>query len=400
MITRTFHVSDLSQGLRTIKDQVGDDAIILSTQRQDDGSLEVKVGLDPSSQSREFEPEPQAKVPDELASLKALVRELKGQIQGLTHEVRQKPAAQFRSDAWAMDPMVGLRAAIARINDRGADDSFGRSVGILTQVLTVHGVHPSHVEQLLAYAFGSNVDWESDPSKLHGIVRNFMEQHLLTTTPLWATRSNHQEVAVIMGATGVGKTTTVAKIAAHASRVGSKKVGIICADTFRIGAAYQISTYAELLDLPIQMVSSPDELQRALRKFKDLDLVLIDTMGRNPWGKPSPDQNRFTLRDIEEVLDSMDVLSTFHLCVAASTRVEDAMDIARSFDGITPDGLIVTKLDESRAPGVLYSAACAAQVPISHVCDGPLVPEHIQSPTPSEMVSWVFRGYACAREDK
>jgi len=398
MITRTFKVTDLKDGIRTIKEEVGDNAIILSTSRQADGSVEVEVAIETGNELTL----PAAGLPpgDEMAALKALVRELKGQIQGLTHEIRVKPTRNDRTSNWTMDSMTGLRAALARIHDRGVDDSFARSVGILNLMLTTHGVHQSHVEQLLAFAFGSTEDWEAEPSRLHLIVKEQMESHLMTTTPLWATRSESQEVAVIMGSTGVGKTTTVAKIAAHASRVGGKRVGIICADTFRIGAAYQISTYAELLGLPIEMVSNETEFKRAMAQFKELDLVLVDTTGRNPWGKSGPDAGDFSLRDMHLLLNAYDVLQSFHLCVAATTRLEDAMDMARNFKGIVPDGLIVTKLDESRAPGIIYSAACAAQVPVSHVCDGPLVPEHIRSPTPAEIVGWVYRGHVSPKEDK
>lgn len=396
MITRTFNVSDLKEGLKTIKDEVGDDAIILSTSKQMDGSVEVKVGLERSTQMLTLVPK-EVQANDEMAALKALIRELKGQIQGLSHEVRSRPAQQV-SFGWSMDPMLGLRAAVARMTDQGVEDSFGRSVGILNQMLTTHGVHHTHVEQLLAFAFGSGEDWESDPAKLHVIIKNFMESHLMTSTPLWATRSQHREVAVIMGSTGVGKTTTVAKIAAHASLVGGKRVGIICADTFRIGAAYQISTYAELLSIPIELVSNPTEFRDALRRFRDMDLVLVDTMGRNPWGNKKHESG-ISLHDIHETLEEHDVIASFHLCLAATTRVEDAMDTARAFAGIVPDSLIITKLDESRAPGVIYSAACAAQIPVSHVCNGPLVPEHIQSPTPAEIVGWIYRGYVSRKED-
>jgi len=401
--TRTFKVTDLREGLRTIKREVGDNAVILSTSRQPDGTVEMTVAL-----ANEPKPEPPTEVPAmnpehaEFVALTQMVVELKGQISSLASEVRRSdrqtpatPLAAVRKETPSLSAGVlqDIRMAVARINDRGAEDTFARSVALMYEWLTRHGVLHGHVEELLAHAFAASEVWEEEPAMLHELVKREMEARIETTPPLWSSRSEGCEVVVLMGSTGVGKTTTAAKIAAHASVVGGKKVGLICADTFRIGAAYQVETYAELLNIPIRLASSMAELRTALQAFSDFDLVIIDTMGRTPWGGTKhSDKQALALDKIRAVATEMGANPVFHLCLSVCTRVEDMIEAAANCDGVTPDALSFTKLDEARALGAIYSVARASGAPVSHIFDWPIVPENIQAPTAREIVGWVYRG--------
>jgi flagellar biosynthesis protein FlhF len=290
--TRTFKVTDLREGLRTIKREVGDNAVILSTSRQPDGTVEMTVAL-----ANEPKREPPTEAPimnpeqAEFVALTQMVVELKSQISSLASEVRrsdrQTPstsvvAVRKEQSTLSAGVLQDIRMAVARINDRGAEDTFARSVALMYEWLTRHGVLHGHVEELLAHAFAASEVWEEEPAMLHELVKREMEARIETTPPLWSSRAEGCEVVVLMGSTGVGKTTTAAKIAAHASVVGGKKVGLICADTFRIGAAYQVETYAELLNIPIRLASSMAELRTALQAFANFDLVIIDTMEHTP----------------------------------------------------------------------------------------------------------------------
>ena len=401
--TRTFRVMDLREGLRTIKREVGDNAVILSTTRQPDGTVEMTVAVaDEPSMIANMDAPIMNSDQAEVSALTQMVAELKGQINVLTQEVRRAerqtpstplPAARQTHAALSPTLLHDIRLAIARINDRGGEDTFARSVALMYEWMTRHGVLHEHVEELIAHAFAASEQWEEEPAMLHELVKREMEQRIDTATPLWSSRNEGAEVVVLMGSTGVGKTTTAAKIAAHATVVGGKKVGLICADTFRIGAAYQIETYAELLNIPLRLVSSGVELRAALQAFSDCDLILIDTMGRTPWATSAQtDKHALALEKIRSVTQELDIEPAFHLCLSVTTRVEDLIEASSSFHGIVPDALIFTKLDEARALGALYSVARASGAPISHVCNGPIVPENIHAPTAREIANWVYRG--------
>jgi flagellar biosynthesis GTPase FlhF len=176
----------------------------------------------------------------------------------------------------------------------------------------------------------------------------------------------------LVGPTGVGKTTTLAKIASLAVLKKNLRVGLINLDAYKIAAVDQLQTYAKILNIPFRSAGNFEELQAAVADFRSLDLVLIDTTGRSQRDESS-------LKEMSELVRSLDLPVQVHLCVASPTRDLELYDIANRFSVFTPTGLTVTKLDESSLFGSIFNVANRAKLPLSFFTTGQRVPEDLEN---------------------
>jgi flagellar biosynthesis protein FlhF len=175
----------------------------------------------------------------------------------------------------------------------------------------------------------------------------------------------------LAGPTGVGKTTTIAKLATAFALQQRKKVGIITADTYRIAAVEQIKVYSEILHVPVKVVYTGEDMKRAVDSFSDRDLILIDTAGRSHW-----DTDRIKeIRDLLAVCYPLEI----HLVISANTRYKDMMDIADRFRPLAYNHLIFTKLDETATYGNLINLISKCNLGVSYLCHGQNVPGEIKA---------------------
>lgn len=177
-------------------------------------------------------------------------------------------------------------------------------------------------------------------------------------------------VAVI-GATGVGKTTTIAKLAAKATLDDGKRVELVTLDTYRIAAVEQLKTYAEIIGAGCHVVRSVEHLDRVLEKIGDEATVLIDTTGRSPYD----------LSDQFEVSDYLRLNNNIHKCLAvqATLNTHDALAAFRKFEMYGTNSVAITKMDETARPGAFLETVAASQIPLSYFCMGQRVPEDIRT---------------------
>jgi len=182
-------------------------------------------------------------------------------------------------------------------------------------------------------------------------------------------------ICTVVGPTGVGKTTTIAKLAAlHA--IGSSaessgcRVRIVTIDNYRIGARQQIETYGEIMRIPVTAAETADELKKAIALGQDAEVIFIDTVGRSPGDYTH-------LAEIRSLLDVVGRQGTTQLVVSATTKYADLEEIMRQFEPFAYDGVIVTKLDETATIGNVLSVLGAARKPVSYCCDGQVVPQDI-----------------------
>lgn len=188
-----------------------------------------------------------------------------------------------------------------------------------------------------------------------------------TETP-WVTGTRRRVVALV-GPTGVGKTTTVAKAAARALLDHKAEVGLITLDTWRIGAVEHMRRYGEIMDVPTAIASDAASLQSALARMGNRDLILIDTAGRSPVETASFEDQMRTLAACPDV--------EIHLAVAAGSSVRQLRAIRERYTGVNNIRLIVTKLDEADGPGALLNVAAIVGRPVAAFTDGQRVPEDI-----------------------
>lgn len=189
-------------------------------------------------------------------------------------------------------------------------------------------------------------------------------------------------VLALVGPTGVGKTTTVAKIASDAILRRGLKVGLINLDNYKVAAFDQLGTYARILNVPFRSVGSMDDLKVALQDFQALDLVLVDTTGRS---QRDPD----SLKGMQEFLRSIPGIRS-QLVLSATTRDSELYDISSRFSIFRPQGVIISKLDEATSYGCIYNVSQKAKLPLLYFTTGQRVPEDIEEATPERVAALIL----------
>ncbi len=182
-------------------------------------------------------------------------------------------------------------------------------------------------------------------------------------------RDGKQQVVALVGPTGVGKTTTLAKIAAGFRFDLGCRVGLIALDTFRLGAVDQLLQYAELISAALEVVSSPEQVTAALQRLSDCDLVLLDTAGRSPH---DADQ----LAELQKFLEFAVPQST-QLVVSATSSATYMEEVVERFSVLNPTNLLITKIDEAVNLGNWLGALRSNKLPISYLTNGQHVPQDI-----------------------
>ncbi len=184
------------------------------------------------------------------------------------------------------------------------------------------------------------------------------------------TLGEEAKVQCLIGPTGVGKTTTIAKLAANYALLANKRVALITVDTYRIAAVEQLKTYAEIIGVPVDVAFSPTELKEAIERRREYDMILVDTAGRSQRNK----MQMAELRSFLEVIESPQI----HLVLSATTRLKEMLDTLEQFGRLPISYLIVTKLDETTTFGMLYNICRLSDKPLSYVTNGQSVPDDIE----------------------
>jgi flagellar biosynthetic protein FlhF len=187
------------------------------------------------------------------------------------------------------------------------------------------------------------------------------------------------QVVIFVGPTGVGKTTTLAKIAADFTLNRQKKVGLITADTYRIAAVEQLKTYSEILNIPVVVVYSPNEVQDAIRELSDKDLVLIDTAGRSH-------RNKAHFDELKALVNAAGADESY-LVVSANTGRRAMEEILEYYSFMKDYRLIFTKLDETPVPGAIFNARYLTGKPLSYTTAGQSVPDDLDVANPRVIVA-------------
>ena len=192
-----------------------------------------------------------------------------------------------------------------------------------------------------------------------------------------------QKVIVVLGPTGVGKTTTIVKLVADFSVKQKKNVGIINTDTYRIGAQEQLQTYADILGVPIQVVYHAHELDKAMEHMSDRDIIFVDTAGK----RPGDDQHKEDLLEIVRILKPEDTL----LCLAATTSFASVKEMVDTYGFIDDYRVMITKLDETKFRGTILNISWYTQKPLAYVTTGQDVPDDIEIADVEALVKQIVR---------
>ena len=212
---------------------------------------------------------------------------------------------------------------------------------------------------------------------LHHFVYDYIKDRLLIDDS-FNFDDEQKKIFILVGPTGVGKTTTVTKIAANGVK-DKLKVELVTIDGFRIGAKYQLEKYAEIMGTPLSSAEENLELQKIV-SLTDANLILVDTMGRSQ-------KDEFNLIKMKQILNIKNCNVHFALAVSATTKTNDVEKIFKSFDIFDYNSVIVTKTDESETIGGIISESIKRRKPILYLTDGQRVPNDIERATYSNIMS-------------
>jgi flagellar biosynthesis protein FlhF len=265
----------------------------------------------------------------------------------------------------------------AAVEDTGLSDDVFR---MFTRLIDAE-VHEEHARNLLFEAQQTGVFVSrTGTSSATDALQSLVESQLRCSGGISLIAGQRRVVAVV-GPTGVGKTTTIAKLAANYHLTENRRIGLITIDTFRVGGVDQLRTYAEVIGLPMRSASTSSELVAALDEFADCELVLIDSAGRSP-------------RDEQRIQELRDLLSDasideIHLVLNLSSSHRSLMSLYDRFRVLRPTHLILSKLDEAGGLGAIYSAARGVNLPLSYFTTGQAVPDDIEPAKAVRAARWI-----------
>lgn len=230
---------------------------------------------------------------------------------------------------------------------------------------------------------------DSDPAilrdpRVFGERLQFEIRKLIHTTGGATIRPGQQRRIALCGSTGVGKTTNLAKLAAHFAVRERARAALITTDTYRVAAVDQLRVYANIIGLPLRVANDPREALTALKEFHDHDLILVDTAGGSHF-------NLEQINELKTMLTGLQPDETY-LVLSAATPLEDMRNAINNFRCLNPTALVFTKIDETRQYGALFSATLEAGLPIAYLSTGQNVPEDLTPATPAHIVHLLMEG--------
>lgn len=230
------------------------------------------------------------------------------------------------------------------------------------------------IDEVIAYKILKKLDKRVKDSSSRLQIKEIIIQLLAEITPI--TNNSFDAFKggglLISGPTGVGKTTTIAKLAATLAVKKQKKIGVVSIDTFRIGAIEQLKTYADIIDVPFYAVNNPEQLKELLKNCSNYDYLLIDSIGRSQYEKSQ----------IREIKKFIDIAMNIKLAIVLSMSGNHAelYDTFDKYQNLNPDYIIFTKLDETKFFGPLINLPIVKRVPLLFLTDGQNVPEDLEEP--------------------
>ena len=374
---KTFQAASLPDALQLVRDEFGPDATVLNTESKSPGlwnrlwrnpSVEVTAMRRPS----EATPPPPAPPLPAPPSTELPTAHLAGPLEDDYRERFRKFAAQDQPDS-LLEAMIGQQ-------ERRLSERLPASLFRLYNELIEADVDDRFARELI-----EDVQRNSTPAELSHFeqIRHNAAATLVRRIDTVAPINTHldRRVIALVGPTGVGKTTTVAKLAANLRLRDKRRVGLITVDTYRIAAVEQLRAYAQIIDLPMEVVTTPREIRNAVSKLSDVDIVLIDTAGRSATDEIQIQELKSMLSEahtdeVQLVLSS--VASSRHL-----TRLVEQFSVTR------PTSLLLTKLDEISNYGHLLPLLCG-RLPLAYTTHGQSVPDDIQPANPKLLVESIL----------
>ncbi len=348
MQTKTYVAPTKLEALLKIREELGADAVVVSERTVWKGGLfrrkpmvEITVGIK-EPEGGKVEPKGIDSIDPTQTRLRRLEREL-GELKEMVHKLLLAGAP----DAEVAPP----QAVVAPSDDHP-----------LLRPLLAAGVEPDIARELLRRV----------PRIPQNAAMDALKRTLITRIPIGGAlrrESRTQQVVALVGPTGVGKTTTIAKLAAIHALDYNRRVALLSLDTYRIGAVEQLRTYASIMNLPLHIATTPEEVKEGLELFRGYELVLIDTVGRGQ-------RDEAHLTEMHRALAPAN--AQIYLVLSATSDTAVLLESAQKFAIFEPESLILTKTDEAVRFGNCVNLCVRVGLPIAYFTTGQRVPEDIQ----------------------
>lgn len=375
---RTFRAPDSASALAAVKAALGPDAILIST-RTVQGGLFRRAEVEVTAASGPLIEEPPAgSRPAAASQVRAYARHERGtDASGPARPSDDPLASEVQLLRRSVEEARRALAAVTSEARAGRDLQIPPAAAEVHARLVARGVEHVLAEELVRQALQLCAALPSTRT-VAASVRDLVGERLVPCRAPWLHQGKH--VMALVGPTGVGKTTTLAKIAARALLEARRRVALLTVDTYRIGACDQLARYGEIMGAPVLVARDRAELLAAYERVKDADLVLVDTAGR------SLPEDVARQAELVRALPRVQL----HLVVSAATGALELAAIGERYRTLQPDRLLFSKLDEAAGPGGVLSVAVRIGRPVSCVTDGQRVPEDLHPVTGSSLADLVL----------
>jgi flagellar biosynthesis GTPase FlhF len=249
---------------------------------------------------------------------------------------------------------------------------------LIEQQLHSAGFHDDYITETLDA-------WRAEASTKHPDELRWLTRRVMLDLPVHGplrVPRGKQTIIAVVGATGVGKTTSLAKLAAEFRLKQHRRVGLVTVDTYRIGAVEQLRTYAEIMDLQMEVAATPREMRDALGRLSDCELILIDTAGRSPL-------DEIQMRQLSSILATASP-DEVHLAASVVAEVDSLHDVAERFVAVGANRLLLTKTDEAHHPGRIFRFLRETNLPVAYVANGQNVPDDLRPADSHRLAEWLL----------
>lgn len=386
MRIKKYEAPSVHEALKLIKADLGPDAVILDTRsvRKNGpfGFLEKPII-------------------EITAAIESDPIDLVKQIDGLSRKERpavqltdMSPASPWSNGRYGLERDTGLREELEKIkqmisslqDEERAESKIklSNTASSYYQGMIKSGVDPFISLRLLEGLEKMHPSRDGiDPSKWRNNLAKALAGLIKVTGPFSAGKESAVARHLLLGPTGVGKTTTLVKLAAQFTLVQKKKVALINIDNYRIGAAEQLKIYSQIIGVPMESVSDSDSFQNALKKFAVFDLIFIDSTGRSQ-------KDVEQLKAMEEYVPGNSQINC-HLVLSATTKDRDLREVINNYRCLNIESFIFTKIDESNSFGEIVNQCVRAKKPLSYLTTGQKVPEDLELASAQRVTELVLK---------
>lgn len=373
MIIKKYIVNNMNEAMNRIRYELGADAVIISQRKIKKPGfkgifmpkvIEVTAAVDKNK--NEFEN-------DMKSSIDAIKKVMEKKVQVKENKINTeavKPKEEINSsESQILKQMQEMKEMISKLSEGNRDSSNIKSE--LQIKLENNDIREELASKIIAKASLIEED-VSEEIKIKKIIEGMIR----------ISDSEMKGIVVLAGPTGVGKTTTIAKLAGRLALVEKKKVGLITIDTYRIGAVEQLNTYADIMNIPFKTVFSVKEMENAIDSMKDLDVILIDTTGRSS-------KNVMQIAELNSFIQKVSP-DNIYLVISSTTKDKDVDSIVEGYKALNFNNVIITKLDETTTYGSILNILESAGKPLSFITVGQNVPEDFKKVTIDEVCKLIL----------